>query len=169
MLLAIDVGNTHIVIGVFVKDEVAYNWRISTQGEKTEDEVGLIILELLERSHLGKEDIDGIVIGSVVPALTEALFYMSQKYFDIKPLVVNGRIETGMKILFDNPTEVGADRIADGIAAFALYGGPVIVVDFGTGTTFDYINEKGEYVGGAIAPGIGICIDALFSKAAKLS
>lgn len=169
MLLAIDVGNTHIVIGLFRGDEVIYNWRISTQSQKTADEIGPIMLDLLERAHFTKEDVDGIVIGSVVPTLTEALFDMSKKYFNCPFLVVNGRVKTSMPVLMDNPTEVGADRIADGIAAYRLYGGPVIVVDFGTGTTFDYINENGEYEGGVIAPGIGICIDALFNKAAKLS
>ena len=169
MLLAIDVGNTHVVIGLFRGDEVIYNWRISTRAQKTADEVGPTILDLLERVHYTHKDIDGIVIGSVVPTLTESLFDMSKKYFKCKTLVVNGRIKTSMPVLMDNPTEVGADRIADGMAAYKLYGGPVIVVDFGTGTTFDYINAKGEYEGGVIAPGIGICIDALFNKAAKLS
>ena len=169
MLLAIDVGNTHVVIGAFHGEDITHHWRIATHGGKTEDEIGLILLELLERSHLDANDVNGIVIGSVVPTLTESLFYMAQKYFKIKPLVVNGRIKTGMPILMDNPVEVGADRIADGVAAYRLYGGPVIVVDFGTGTTFDYITERGEYAGGVIAPGIGICIEALFHRAAKLS
>ncbi|MDO4541440.1 MAG: type III pantothenate kinase [Bacillota bacterium] len=169
MLLAIDVGNTHIVIGLFREDEVIYNWRISTQAQKTADEIGPIILDMLERVQFTKDDIQGIVIGSVVPTLTESLFDMSRKYFNCHTLVVNARVKTSMPILMDNPNEVGADRIADGIAAYRLYGGPIIVVDFGTGTTFDYINAMGEYEGGVIAPGIGICIDALFNKAAKLS
>lgn len=169
MLLAIDVGNTHVVIGLFRGDEVIYNWRISTQAQKTADEIGPIILDMLERVHFSKEDVDGIVIGSVVPTLTESLFGMSKKYFQCRTLVVNGRVKTGLRVLMDNPTELGADRIADGIAAHKLYGGPVIVVDFGTATTFDYINKDGDYEGGVIAPGIGICIDALFNKAAKLS
>ena len=169
MLLTIDVGNTHTVIGAFEKDKLRYNWRMASERQKTEDEVGLKILQFLERSGISVKDIEGIVIGSVVPVLTEALFYMAKKYFKIKPLVVNSRINLGLTIKMDNPAEIGADRIADGLAAYELYGGPVIVVDFGTGTTFDYVTEKGEYAGGVIAPGIGICIEALFAKAAKLS
>lgn len=169
MLLAIDVGNTHMVIGLYKEDEILCNWRITTQIHKTEDEVGMIILDILSHANIGVDEVDGIVIGSVVPQLTESLFYMGQKYFHIKPLVVNNRIRTGMHILMDTPSEVGADRIANGVSAYEMCGGAVIVVDFGTGTTFDYINEKGQYCGGVIAPGIGICIDALFTRAAKLS
>ena len=169
MLLTIDVGNTHTVIGGFEGDEVRYEWRMATEGKKTEDEIGLTILHFLEQVKIGPADIEGIVIGSVVPVMTEALFYMSKKYFSIKPLVVNSRIDLGLELIIDNPAEVGADRVADGLAAYEMFGGPVIVVDFGTATTFDYVTEKGEYAGGIIAPGIGICIEALFSKAAKLS
>ena len=169
MLLAIDVGNTHMVLGVFRGEEVVYHWRISTRNEKTEDEVAMLILELLERSALSVDDIHGIVVGSVVPALTEALFYMGPKYFKQKPLIVNRRIDPVLAMSFDNPGEVGADRIADSLAAYRLFGGPVIVVDFGTATTFDYVTEAGEYAGGSIAPGIGISVDALFAHAAKLS
>lgn len=169
MLLTIDVGNTHTVIGAFEGDELRYDWRIASERQKTEDEIGLTVLHFLEQVGIRVTDIEGIVIGSVVPVLTEALFYMSKKYFAIKPVVVNNRINWGLGVTIDNPAEVGADRIADGLAAYEMYGGPVIVVDFGTGTTFDYITENGEYAGGVIAPGIGVCIEALFSKAAKLS
>ena len=169
MLLTIDVGNTHTVIGAFQGDELRYDWRIASERQKTEDEIGLTILHFLDQVGIKVSYIEGIVIGSVVPVLTEALFYMSRKYFSIKPVVVNNRINWGLDVVIDNPAEVGADRIADGLAAYEMYGGPVIVVDFGTGTTFDYITENGEYAGGIIAPGIGICIEALFSKAAKLS
>lgn len=169
MLLTIDVGNTHIVIGVFDGEELRYDWRIATDRQKTEDEIGLTVMHFLESVGISVKEIGGIVIGSVVPVLTEALFYMSKKYFNIKPVVVNSRINPGLKVIIDNPAEVGADRIADGLAAYEMFGGPVIVVDFGTGTTFDYITADGEYAGGVIAPGIGICIEALFSKAAKLS
>ncbi|MBQ2764967.1 MAG: type III pantothenate kinase [Firmicutes bacterium] len=169
MLLTIDVGNTHTCIGAFEGDELRYEWRIASERQKTEDEIGLTILHFLDQVDVMTTDIEGIVIGSVVPVLTEALFKMSKKYFSTKTVVVNGRINWGIDVVVDNPAEVGADRIADGLAAYEMYGGPVIVVDFGTGTTFDYITEKGEYSGGVIAPGIGICIEALFSKAAKLS
>lgn len=158
-----------MVLGVFDGDTVVHDWRISSQGEKTEDEVGILILDLLNRSGLSSKDIDGIVVGSVVPAMTESLFYMGRKYFEQKPLVVNKRIDPGMELLFDNPHEIGADRIANSLAAYNLYGGPIIVVDFGTATTCDYVTEFGQYAGGVIAPGIGISIDALFSHAAKLS
>jgi type III pantothenate kinase len=169
MLLTIDVGNTHTVIGAFEKDKLFYHWRMASERQKTEDEIGLKILQFLDQAGISVKDIEGIVIGSVVPILTEVLFFMAKKYFKRKALVVNSRINLGLEIKMDNPAEIGADRIADGLAAYERYGGPVIVVDFGTGTTFDYISEKGEYAGGIIAPGIGICIEALFSRAAKLS
>ncbi|MBR5329597.1 MAG: type III pantothenate kinase [Firmicutes bacterium] len=169
MLLTIDVGNTHTCIGAFEGDELCYEWRIASERQKTEDEIGLTVLHFLEQVNVKVTDIEGIVIGSVVPVLTEVIFKMSKKYFSTKTVVVNGRINWGIDVIVDNPAEVGADRIADGLAAYEMFGGPVIVVDFGTGTTFDYITEKGEYAGGVIAPGIGICIEALFTKAAKLS
>lgn len=169
MLLTIDVGNTHTVIGAFNKDKLMYHWRMASERQKTEDEIGLKILQFLDQAGISVAEIEGIVIGSVVPVLTEVLFFMAKKYFRLKPLVVNSRIHLGLEIEMDNPAEIGADRIADGLAAYERYGGPVIVVDFGTGTTFDYITETGEYAGGVIAPGIGICIEALFARAAKLS
>lgn len=169
MLLTIDVGNTHTVIGAYEKDKLRNHWRIASERQKTEDEIGLKILQFLEQGGISLKDIEGIVIGSVVPALTEVLFFMAKKYFHIKPLVVNNRIDPGLDVHMDNPAEVGADRIANGFAAYKRYGGPVIIVDFGTGTTFDYVTESGEYAGGVIAPGIGICIEALFARAAKLS
>ena len=169
MLLTIDVGNTHTCLGLFDGDDLRWNWRIASDRQKTEDEVGLTILHFLDKVGIKIENIEGIVIGSVVPALTEAHYYMAKKYFNIKAVVVNNRINWGLDVIIDNPAEIGADRIADGLAAYKMFGGPVIVVDFGTGTTFDYVTEKGEYAGGVIAPGIGICIEALFAKAAKLS
>lgn len=169
MLLTIDVGNTHTCIGAFEGGELRHEWRIASERQKTEDEIGLTVLHFLEQVNVKISDIEGIVIGSVVPVLTEVLFKMSKKYFSTKTVVVNGRINWGIDVIVDNPAEVGADRIADGLAAYEMFGGPVIVVDFGTGTTFDYITEDGEYAGGVIAPGIGICIEALFTKAAKLS
>lgn len=169
MILAIDVGNTHMVLGIMEGEEILFHWRVSTDREKTEDEIGLIVLNLLQSVKTAPEAIAGIIIGSVVPSLTDALYIMAQKYFQIKPLVVSARIKTGLPLRFDNPLEVGADRLADSIAAYRRYGGPVIVVDFGTATTFDYINVRGEYEGGVIIPGIGTSMEALFHKAAKLS
>ena len=169
MLLTIDVGNTHTVIGAYEKDKLRNHWRIASERQKTEDEIGVKLLQFLEQAGISVEEVEGIVIGSVVPALTEVLFFMVIKYFHLKPLVINDRIDPGLDIIMDNPAEIGADRIANGFAAYKRYGGPVIIVDFGTGTTFDYVTEKGEYAGGVIAPGIGVCIEALFAKAAKLS
>ncbi len=169
MLLAIDVGNTHLVLGIMKGDEILFHWRVSTDREKTEDEIGLIVLNLLQSVKIAPEAIGSIIIGSVVPTLTDALYIMSRKYFHIKPLIVSARMITGLPLHFDNPQEVGADRIADSLAAYRLYGGPVIVVDFGTATTFDYVNENGEYEGGVIIPGIGTSMEALFHRAAKLS
>lgn len=169
MLLTIDVGNTHTVIGAYEKDKLRNHWRIASERQKTEDEIGVKLLQFLEQAEISVAEIEGIVIGSVVPALTEVLFFMVRKYFHLKPFVVNDRIDPGLDIKMDNPAEIGADRIANGFAAYKCYGGPVIIVDFGTGTTFDYVTEKGEYAGGVIAPGIGVCIEALFARAAKLS
>ncbi len=169
MLLTIDVGNTHTVIGAYEKDKLRNHWRIASERQKTEDEIGVKFLQFLEQAGISVKEIEGVVVGSVVPSLTEVLFFMSKKYLHRKPLVVNERIDPGLDIKMDNPAEIGADRIANGFAAYQRYGGPVIIVDFGTGTTFDYITENGEYAGGVIAPGIGICIEALFTKAAKLS
>ncbi len=169
MLLAIDVGNTHLVLGIIEGERILHHWRIATDREKTEDELGLILLELLHSVDIAPKRIRRVVIGSVVPALTEALTLTTEKYFSAEILTVHAGIRTGLPLLFDNPGEVGADRIANSLAAYRRYGGPVIVVDFGTATTFDYINGRGEYEGGVIIPGIGISMDALFRHAAKLS
>lgn len=169
MLLAIDVGNTHLVLGIMEGEEILCHWRIATDREKTEDEIGLIVLNLLQSAKIAPERIERIIVGSVVPTLTDALYIMSKKYFSLKPLIVNYKMKTGLPLHFDNPQEVGADRIANSLAAYMRYGGPVIVVDFGTATTFDYVNGKGEYEGGVIIPGIGTSMEALFQRAAKLS
>lgn len=168
MLLALDVGNTNITAGIYNQDKLEIFWRLSTDRQRTEDEYAILLMELLERSHLCKEDITAVIIASVVPPLSFTLGKMSQKYFGTIPLEVGPGIKTGLNIRMENPREVGADRIVNAVAAFSLYGGPLIIVDFGTATTFDVISEKGDYLGGAIAPGIGISTEALFEKAAKL-
>lgn len=168
MLFVIDVGNTNIVCGVFRDKLLAHSWRISTDKQKTADEFGMLIGQLLQHCGLGFGDIDGIVLSSVVPPLTPEIVRMCEKYFKVEPLIVGPGVRTGLRIRYENPHEVGADRIVNAVAAYALYGGPVIVVDFGTATTFCAISAEGDYLGGAIAPGIGISSAALFQRAAKL-
>jgi len=168
MILAIDVGNTNIVIGVYKEDELIVNWRIATDKNKTEDEYGMLFKQLFESHNLSFLVIDGVIISSVVPPLIFALENMVRKYFKKTPLIVEPGIKTGIKLGTENPKEVGADRIVNAVSAIELYGAPLIVIDFGTATTFDYIDEMGTYLGGAIAPGIGISTEALYSKAAKL-
>ncbi len=169
MLLAIDVGNTNIMIGVFDRDDrIKVCWRIATRRDSTEDELGMILKDLLQHSGLSLSDISAVAISSVVPPLMYSLERMAKKYFSVNPLIVGLEIETGLNILYDNPREVGADRIVNAVAGYSLYGGPLIIVDFGTATTFCAISAAGDYLGGAIAPGIGISTEALFEKAAKL-
>lgn len=168
MILVIDVGNTNIVLGVFKEKKLVRSWRISTNKDKTADEYGIQIRVLFQYSNIKYEDIEAIVVSSVVPPVMPAMEGMAVKYFGIKPLIVGPGVKTGMPIRYDNPKEVGADRIVNAIAAYDLYGGPLIIVDFGTATTFDVISKEGEYLGGAIAPGIGISTEALYTRAAKL-
>lgn len=168
MLLVIDVGNTNIVIGLYSGDELVENWRVATKKERTVDEYGILIKELLGFSSIDTGKIDDVIISSVVPPLESTLCEMGEKYFGIKPLMVGPGLKSGIPILYENPKEVGADRIVNAVAALKKYGAPLIVVDFGTATTFDLITEKGEYGGGVIAPGIGISVDALFQHASKL-
>ncbi len=168
MLLAIDVGNTNIMLGVYRENELKTWWRVSTNREQTEDEYGVIIRNLFQQSGLQADSIKAIIISSVVPPLRYPLEKMSQKYFQIPAIIVGPGVKTGLNILMDNPREVGADRVVNAVGAIELYGGPLIIVDFGTATTFCAISEKGEYLGGAIAPGIGISTEALFERAAKL-
>jgi type III pantothenate kinase len=168
MILVIDVGNTHTVIGVYKEENLLFNWRISTNIEKTEDEYGILIKGLLDNSKLSFADIKGIVISCVVPPIIWILKKMSVDYFKVSPIIVGPGIKTGIYIKTDNPKEVGADRIVNSIAAYKLYGGPVIIVDFGTATTFCAVNKDGVYLGGAIAPGIEISAKALAEKTAKL-
>ncbi len=168
MLLVIDVGNTNIVLGVYDGDTLLDNWRISTDRNRTTDEYGGTIMNLFVHNGLQPEDIDAVIISSVVPPLMPALERVSLRYFIVDPLIVGPGIKTGIDIRYDNPKEVGADRIVNAVSAYHKYGGPLIVIDFGTATTYCAIRETGEYCGGAIAPGIGISAEALFQRAAKL-
>lgn len=168
MLLAIDVGNTNVVLGVFEGEELRGSWRVATERHRMPDEWVVLFDSLLSRRGLSLKDLDAVSLSSVVPSLTVSLKEMSERYLKVEPLVVGPGIRTGVNIVYDNPREVGADRIVNALAAFHKYGGPAIVVDFGTATTFDAISEKGDYLGGAIAPGITISTEALFRYAAKL-
>lgn len=170
MLLAIDVGNTQTVVGLFSGRDLADHWRIATDTERTSDELALMAQQFLGFHGFSFEeaDITGVTISSVVPRVTAALRDMTLRYFGFPALVVEPGVRTGMPILYDNPKEVGADRIANAVGAYDLYGGPTIVVDFGTATTIEAISAKGEYLGGAIFPGIEISMDALFGRAAGL-
>lgn len=168
MLLVIDVGNSNIVFGVYEGKDLIYNWRISTNKERTSDEYGLTFRQIFSYHEIDAEEIDDIIISSVVPNLMHTLPNMSKKYFEIDPVVIGPGVKTGMNILYDNPKEVGADRIVNAVAAYEKYGGPLIIVDIGTAITFDVINRKGDYLGGVIAPGIRISADALFMRTAKL-
>ena len=168
MLLVIDVGNSNIVLGMYEGEKLLYHWRISTDRQKTGDEYGMLLNNLFVYRGLKMENVDAIVISSVVPPLDVPLTKMCQRYFNVKPLVVGPGIKTGICIKYENPREVGADRIVNAVAAYAKYGGPLIVVDFGTATTFCVLAENGDYLGGAIAPGIWISTEALFQRAAKL-
>ncbi len=168
MLLALDVGNTNTVVGVFEGKELRVHWRLATRRDGTGDEYGILIKNLLDLAGLELDRISAVAIASVVPPLQSSLEEMTHRYFRIVPLVVGPGIRTGMPILYDSPREVGADRIVNAVAAFETYGGPAIVVDFGTATTFDAVSARGEYVGGVITPGIGIAAEALFERTAKL-
>ncbi|MCX7780956.1 MAG: type III pantothenate kinase [Negativicutes bacterium] len=168
MLLVFDVGNTNIVLGVYQGDKLLVNWRVSTDRQKTADEYGMLIHSLFQFRGIEMKEIKAVVISSVVPPLVVPLSRMCQRYFGVEPLVVGPGVKTGICIKYENPREVGADRIVNAVAAFQKYGGPLIIVDFGTATTFCAIAENGDYLGGAIAPGIGISTEALFQRAAKL-
>jgi type III pantothenate kinase len=167
-LLVIDVGNTNTTLGVYQGNSLRALWRLATSREQTADEYGILIHNLFTLEKLAATDIGGIMIASVVPPLNFVLGEMARKYFKMEPLFLGPGTRTGMAILVDTPQEVGADRIADAVAAYEKYGGPCIVVDFGTAITFDCISKKGEYLGGLIMPGIGIAAEALFHRTAKL-
>lgn len=168
MLLAFDIGNTTIAIGIFRGRKLAKSWKIETDTDKTSDEYGVLLLSLMQAAGLAAGKITGAVISSVVPPLTPVLEEVCRSSFGTEASVVGPGLKTGMPILYETPLEVGADRITASIAAFEKYGGPTIVVDFGTATTFDAISAKGEYLGGAIAPGVRISAEALYLKTAKL-
>ena len=184
MLLVIDVGNTNTVLGVFERAEsrpgedvtasparyerLVANWRVGSHLTRTVDEYGVIFRNLFSMENLEVSAVDGIVISSVVPPLDSVLRQVCERYFNTKPLFIEPGVKTGMQVLYDNPAEVGADRIVNAVAAFDKYGGPCVIVDFGTATTFDCISQKGEYMGGVICPGIGISADALFQRTARL-
>lgn len=168
MLLAIDAGNTNIVLGIYQNNALISHWRVSTDRQKTSDEYGILLRNLFDFQGHRFSDITAVAIASVVPPLMTSLEEMSKNYFGLSPLIVGPGVKTGMPLKFDNPKEIGADRIVNAVAAYEIYGGPLIVVDFGTATTFDVVTKQGEYIGGAIAPGIGISTEALFVRAAKL-
>jgi len=168
MLLVIDVGNTNTVLGVYDGARLAAQWRLTTLHEQTIDEYGILARNLFTLGNVDPAAIRGVIISSVVPPLDSTLEQTVRRYFHLEPLFVNTRIKTGMILRVDNPTEVGADRIVNSLAASEKYGTPCVVVDFGTAITFDAVSQAGEYLGGAIVPGIGIAAEALFSRAAKL-
>ncbi|HEY4817170.1 MAG TPA: type III pantothenate kinase [Candidatus Acidoferrum sp.] len=168
MLLTIDVGNTNTVLGVFRGEELIANWRLTTARQQTVDEYGVLTRNLFTLAGLDRDGIHGVIISSVVPPVNWTLAEMARIYFGQKALFVEPGVKTGMAVLVDNPLEVGADRIVNGVAAFNKYGGPCIVVDFGTAITFDVVSERCEYLGGVIAPGLGISSEALFARTAKL-
>ena len=187
MLLVLDVGNTNTVLGVFARvakvagaksfaagsappryELLVANWRVATVATQTVDEYGVLFRNLFAMDNLEVTGIHGIVISSVVPPLDSTLRQVCERYFKLKPLLIGPGVKTGMPVLYENPAEVGADRIVNSVAAFEKYGGPCVVVDFGTATTFDCVSAKGEYMGGVICPGIGISADALFSRTARL-
>jgi type III pantothenate kinase len=180
MLLVLDVGNTNTVLGVFARaaedggaasphyEHMVANWRVATIATQTVDEYGVLFRNLFAMQNIEVKGIGGIVISSVVPPLDSTLREVCERYFNKKPLFIEPGVKTGMPVLYDNPAEVGADRIVNSVAAFERFGGPCVAVDFGTATTFDCVSAKGEYIGGVICPGIGISADALFGKTARL-
>jgi type III pantothenate kinase len=168
MLLVIDVGNTNTVLGVYEGERLLAHWRLVTAHQQTVDEYGILARNLLELAGVDAGKIRGAIVSSVVPQLDRTVAEMVERYLKLTPLFVEPGIKTGIRIHYDNPQEVGADRIANAVAAYEKYGGPAIIVDFGTAITFDALSEKGDYLGGVITPGLGISSDALFQRAARL-
>ncbi|MBU9710480.1 type III pantothenate kinase [Evansella tamaricis] len=168
MILVMDIGNSNIAVGLYKKKVLKYHWRMKTDAEKTEDEYAMTIKSLFDYEGVGIKEVEGIIISSVVPPIMYSLEQMCNKYFDMSPMVIGPGIKTGLNIKYDNPKEVGADRIVNSVAGIQLYGSPLIIVDFGTATTYCYIDESKQYLGGAIAPGIGISTEALYNRASKL-
>lgn len=168
MIFVLDVGNTNIVLGIYRDKKLIADWRLSTDHKRSADEYGIQVRQLFEQNNINKDDIKGIIISSVVPNIMYSLEHMIRKYFGKNPIVVGPGVKTGINIKYDNPKEVGADRIVNAVAAFEKYKKAMIIIDFGTATTFCAINKNGDYLGGTICPGIKIASDALFERAAKL-
>lgn len=168
MLLCVDIGNTNIVLGMYRGEELLTHWRVNTDHQKMPDEYGMLLVSLLAQHGLSISDIDGISLASVVPPVTDTILEMLRDYVHVPPLVVGIGTKTGVAIRYENPRDVGADRVVNAVATYRLYGGPACVVDFGTATTFDAVSAKGEYLGGAIAPGVRVAAEALFQRTAKL-
>ena len=168
MLLTIDIGNTNTVLGVYRGEQLEAHWRLTTARSQTVDEYGILARSLFQNAGLSQDELEGIIVSSVVPPLNSTLAEMSKKYFGKTAMFVEPGVRTGVPVFYDNPSEVGADRVVNAVAAHAKYGGPCIVVDFGTAITFDAISAKGEYLGGVIVPGIGIAAEALFARTARL-
>lgn len=167
-LLVMDIGNTNIKLGVFENEQLISSWRIQSKAGKTADEYGLMVSNLFERDNLSVKEVHGIIMSSVIPSLNYTLEHMCLYYFQKKPVIVGPGVKTSLNIKYDNPKEVGSDRIVNSVAAYKLYGGPCIVVDFGTTTTFNAVSASGEFLGGAICPGIKVSTDAMVANAAKL-
>lgn len=168
MLLVIDVGNTNIVFGIYKDDELLYDWRISTSKDRTSDEYGLVFNQIFQFNGINPKDIKSVIMSSVVPPLMHTIPTMSMRYLGVNPMIVGPDLDTGINIKYDNPNEVGADRIVNAVAGFKKYGGPLIIVDVGTAITFCSISSEGDYLGGIIYPGIKISSEALFMRTAKL-
>lgn len=168
MILVLDVGNTNIVLGVYNGEELISEWRLSTDAGKTADEYGIQVIQLFLQNKLDPSDIEGVIVSSVVPDIMYSLEHMIRKYYEVDPIIVGPGVKTGINIKYDNPKEVGADRIVNAVAAHEIFKSPVIIIDFGTATTFCAVTKDGDYLGGTICPGIKISSEALFQKAAKL-
>lgn len=168
MLLAIDIGNTHIVVGIFKNNKLLSHWRLSSSITRTEDESYLVVKLLCDQINISPHEIDGVVISSVVPNFTNIYKLLSEKYFHTKPIIVSANLKLGIKVKYENPSAVGADRLCNAVAAYNKFGGPAIVIDFGTATTFDVISKKGEYLGGVISPGVETAGAELHRRAAQL-
>jgi type III pantothenate kinase len=169
VLLAIDIGNTNVVVGIFKGDQILTSWRLATERTRMADEWWAIFATLADSDHVDLATLDGAILASVVPRLTPVFIELSRERLHREPVVVNAGLDFGVGVLIDNPSEVGADRLANTVAAFTRHGGPAVVVDFGTGTNFDVVSADGDYIGGAIAPGLTLALEALTSRAARLS
>jgi type III pantothenate kinase len=168
VIFVVDIGNTNVTLGLYAGEELVSHWRIATVHERMPDEYAMLLLNLFQYAGYAPTEVKGIAIASVVPPLTGVFATLCQEYFAQEALVVDAGVKTGVRVRYDNPREVGADRVVDAAAVHKFYGGPACIIDFGTGTTFDAVSAEGDYLGGAIAPGIGIAADALFRRAAKL-